>query len=205
MFLTDTSATTGGRPCARRRFTWTALLILGVGRLANADQAVDSAPTVREERGVYVVSAEFTVPGSPATAVATLTDYDNIPHFMPAVKTSKVIERSDDYAVVEQEAMATFMLFSKRIHLALVVREHAGTVRFSDRCGKSFEHYEGAWTISERGGHTVIGYDLAAKPSFEIPSFVLKRLLKRDAVQMIGHLRTEIAARTGPRNTAGRD
>jgi hypothetical protein len=198
-------AHTGGRPDARRCLAWTALLVFGIGPLAGADQPIDPVATVREERGVYVVSAEFSVPGLAATALATLTDYDNIPRFMPAVKTSTVVERGDDYAVVEQEAVATFMLFSKRIHLALEVRQHAGTVRFIDRCGTSFERYEGAWTLSERGGHTVIGYHLTAKPSFEVPSFLLKRLLKRDALQMIGHLRTEIAARAAPRQDAGRD
>ena len=128
-----------------------------------------------------------------------LTDYENIPRFMPAVKTSTVTERGDDYAVVEQEAVATFMLFSKRIHLVLDVQEHAGTIRFSDRCGKSFERYEGAWTVSDTGGRTTIGYRLTAKPSFDVPAFLLKRLLKRDALQMIGHLQTEIASRAAAR------
>src|SRR5215212_9562457 len=173
MFLTDPFAATGGRPGARRCLAWTALLVFGIGALAGADQATDGAPTVHDERGVYVVSAEFSVPAPAATALATLTDYDNIPRFMPAVKTSTVVERGADYAVVEQECVATFMLFSKRIHLALEVREHAGTVRFIDRCGKSFDRYEGAWTVSEIGGHAMIGYQLTAKPSFEVPSFLL--------------------------------
>lgn len=198
MFLIDVFTTTGGRLRARRCLGWTALLVFRIGALANADQVIDRAPTVREERGAYIVSAEFSVPGPAATALATLTDYDNIPRFMPAVKTSTVVERGDSYAVVEQEAVATFMLFSRRIHLELEVREHTGTVQFIDRCGKSFERYQGAWTVSERGGYTVIGYHLTARPSFQVPSFVLKRLLKRDALQMIGHLRTEIAARAVP-------
>jgi carbon monoxide dehydrogenase subunit G len=199
MVLTAVFATTGGRLGARRCLAWTALLVFGMGSLAGADQSTDAAPRVREERGVYVVAAEFSVAGPAATALATLTDYDNIPRFMPAMKTSTVVERGDYYAVVEQEAVATFMMFSKRIHLALEVREDAGTVRFIDRCAKSFERYEGAWTVSERGGRTMIGYQLTAKPSFEVPSFLLRRLLKRDALQMIGHLRTEIAARAARR------
>jgi len=199
MFLTDPFAITGGRRRARRCLAWTAVLVCGIGSPVSADQASDPAPVVRAARGIYVVAAEFSVPGPVAAALAALTDYENIPRFMPAVKTSTVVERGDDYAVVEQEAVATFMLFSKRIHLELEVREDSGTLRFIDRSGKSFECYQGTWTVSERGGHTVIGYHLTAKPSFEVPSFLLKRLLKRDALQMIDHLRTEIAARAAPR------
>ena len=199
MFLTDVVVTTGGRPGARRCLAWTGALVLGIGSVAGAGQATDASAAVHEARGVYVVSAEFSVPGPAAVAVAVLTDYESIPRFMPAVKTSTVTERGDDYAVVEQEAVATFMLFSKRIHLVLEVQAHAGTIRFRDRCGKSFERYEGAWTVSDTGGRTTIGYRLTAKPSFDVPTFLLKRLLKRDALQMIGHLQTEVASRAAAR------
>jgi carbon monoxide dehydrogenase subunit G len=199
MFVTDAFVIPGGRPGARRGLAWTAALVFGIGSLAGADQTTDPAPRVREERGIYVVSAEFTVPASAAAALATLTDYENIPRFMPAVKTSTVVKRGEGFAIVEQEAVATFMLFSKRIHLALDVREDSGTVRFTDRCGRSFERYEGAWTVREMNGRTTIAYHLTAKPSFEVPAFLLKRLLKRDALQMIGHLQTEIASRAAAR------
>ena len=89
------------------------------------------------------------MPQPASVALTVLTDYEQIPRFMPDVRTSPVIERGDDYAVVEQEAVAKFMLFSKRIHLVLEVQEHAGTIRFRDRCGKSFKRYEGAWTVSD--------------------------------------------------------
>jgi hypothetical protein len=114
---------------------------------------------------------------------------------MPEVLTSNVLERTDDGVVVEQEAIARFMMFSKRVHLVLELREDRGTIRFRDRCGKSFARYEGIWTIVERDGSTHITYELSAKPSFDIPEFLLKRLLKRDANQMIERLKAEIGAR----------
>jgi hypothetical protein len=39
-------------------------------------------------------------------------------------------------------------------------------------------------------------YRLSATPSFDIPEFLLKRLLKRDASQMIRRLQAEIVARS---------
>jgi hypothetical protein len=49
--------------------------------------------------------------------------------------------------------------------------------------------------VSEAAG-TRITYQLVARPAFSVPSFVLTRLLRKDAVQMIDRLRAEITART---------
>ena len=78
---------------------------------------------------------------------------------------------------------------------ALDVDEEPGGIRFHDRCGRSFSSYDGAWTITEQVGQTAIAYQLTAKPTFDVPEFLLKRLLKRDAKEMIERLTKEIAAR----------
>jgi ribosome-associated toxin RatA of RatAB toxin-antitoxin module len=199
MFGIDSLAATPGGRFGARRLAGTTCLVLAAGLGTAAGQDVDSTPLVREERGVYTVAATFGVSGAPATALATLTDYEHIPRFMPAVRTSRILERRDGEWIVEQEAVATFMWFSKRVHLMLDVREESGTIHFADRCGNSFERYEGTWVVTDRGGRTIVEYRLSAKPSFEVPAFVLKRLLKRDASQMIGQLQAEIAARTAGR------
>jgi hypothetical protein len=113
------------------------------------------------------------------------------------VKSSIVRERSADRIVVEQEAVARVMLFSKRIHLRLDVRTSDGTISFRDTSGRSFSKYEGSWRVTEQDGRTIVRYDLRAQPVFDIPAFLLTRLLKRDANQMIERLRAEIAARAG--------
>ena len=148
---------------------------------------------VTEAGGVYTVTAAFAVSESPQTVIAVLTDYERIPQYMPDVQISKVLERTAAGAVVEQQAVSKFMLFSKRVHLVLEVREDADAIRFRDRCGQSFTSYEGAWLISQHDSLTVVDYQLSAAPSFEVPAFVLKRLLKRDAAQLIDRIKAEIA------------
>jgi ribosome-associated toxin RatA of RatAB toxin-antitoxin module len=160
-----------------------------------ATVASDPQVTVREESGVYVVMATFGVSQPASTAFAVLTDYEQIPRFMPDIRSSHVLERSEQQAVIEQEAVARFMMFSKRVHLVLEVQEHGGTIRFRDRCGQSFVRYEGGWTITEQDGRTAIKYELTAQPAFDVPEFLLKRLLKRDAAQMIERLQAAIAER----------
>jgi ribosome-associated toxin RatA of RatAB toxin-antitoxin module len=151
--------------------------------------------TVRESRGTYSVTARFVVPESPDIVLAVLADYERIPRFMPDVRSSVVIEREPGRIVVEQEATSRFMMFSKTVHLVLEVSEAGNALRFIDRCGKSFRAYSGAWRVESDGPGTQVIYELAAAPAFDVPEFILKRLLKRDSGVMISRLRAEFTAR----------
>jgi carbon monoxide dehydrogenase subunit G len=173
------------------------LLTLSAGLLlaASAEPRVD----VTENGGIYTVAAAFAVNETPDTVLAVLTDYERIPKFMPDMEISKVLERSATGAVVEQQAVSHFMLFSKRIHLVLDIREDATSLRFRDTCGKSFASYKGAWVVSQHDSVTVVDYELSARPSFDVPAFVLKRLLKRDSIDLINRITAEISARADRR------
>jgi hypothetical protein len=87
------------------------------------------------------------------------------------------------------------MLFSKRIHLMLEVDESDAGLAFRDRCGQSFALYEGAWLIEPHGDRTRVIYQLTARPAFSVPGFLLERLLRRDAREMLERLQEEIANR----------
>ena len=152
-------------------------------------------PTVSEHDGVYTVTARFLVDQPVSAALAVLTDYEQIPRFLPDVRISIVLERSNGRAVVEQEAIASMMMFTKRVHLILEIQEERDALVFRDRCGKSFARYEGSWRFSTQGAQTAIVYELVAEPKFDVPGWMLKRLLRRDATQMIERLRKEIDAR----------
>src|SRR5918995_1022971 len=129
--------------------------------------------SVVETAGVYRVTASFTVAAPPVTVATVLTDYERIPQFMPDVKTSQVRSRTDAGLVVD-------------------VNDDGVSIRFRDRCGQSFAIYEGAWRLTSVGANTTVLYELSAKPTFEVPAFVLKRLFRRDAAAMIERLTAEI-------------
>jgi carbon monoxide dehydrogenase subunit G len=194
--LTNVSRTGGGRTRVRHLLAWTAVILHGAfAGIAPAIAQAEPRVAVHETGGVYRVVATFSV-SQPATAVMrVLSDYDQIPRFMPDVRSSTVLEQTDNHTVVEQEAVAKFLMFSKRIHLVLEVDETPGSLRFHDRCGASFSRYEGGWTLTEVDGRTLIAYELTANPSFDVPEFLLTRLLKRDSTRMIQRLQAEIAAR----------
>lgn len=185
----------GGRPRARR---FLLPLALGLSVAAAPGQGVTAAadgPEVRvdEQRGDYTVHARFTVAQQPPAVLDVLTAYEQIPRFMPDVKTSTVRARSGDRVLVEQEAVSGMLMFSKRIHLLLEVWQDGGTLRFRDASGRSFARYEGAWHVTTQAPGSLVTYDLQARPAFRLPDFFLRRVLKRDAVEMVERLRAEIA------------
>jgi len=182
----------GGRPLMAAAI---ALLVL-----QNVQAVAEQSPalTVREARGVYTVSARFVADRPAAVVLHVLTDYAEIPRFLPDVRTSVVRERGAGWAVVEQEAASGLMMFSKRVHLVLDIQEQADAVLFQDRCGRSFARYEGAWRLSQQGTQTVIDYELTAQPRFEVPGWMLKRVVRRDSAEMIERLQREIAGRGAP-------
>jgi carbon monoxide dehydrogenase subunit G len=151
--------------------------------------------SVLKSGGAFVVAAHFNVPAPPSVVWDVLTDYANIPRFMPGVRSSRVVDRQKATVRVEQEAVSTYMFFSKRVHLLLDVEEGTDTIQFRDVCSSSFERYEGTWTISDDGDDTELSYKLTAQPAFSVPTFVLRKLLDRDARAMIEGLRAEISAR----------
>jgi hypothetical protein len=185
---------TGGRAGGRQFFVVAALLLTS----AIAVPAASTQPgpvSVRGDGGVYRVAASFVTAQPMTVAHAVLTDYERIPRFMPDVRSSQVLERGVDRAVVAQEAVARVLFFSKQVRLVLEVQEAPASIRFRDRSHHSFVRYEGAWTLREQDGHAVIGYELLAQPGFDVPEFLITRLLKRDAVRMIERLQAEIVAR----------
>ena len=188
-----------GEPARARRFVVAAAVALTTLLSGNLKASDGHEPlpqvTVREDGGTYTVAARFEIPQSPAEALAVLSDYDRIPRFMPEITTSVVLSRTEGRILVEQEAISRFTMFSKKVHLLLEVIQDDSSLRFADRCGKSFTTYQGAWRATTSGDRTTVTYELTAKPAFDVPEFMLKRLLKRDSVQMIERLRREIAAR----------
>ena len=154
-----------------------------------------AAASVRVERGLYTVTADFNVAESLAIVRAVLTDYERIPAFLPNVEKSVIVSRESGHVRVEQEVAGRMMMFSKRICLKLDIREEATAIYFIDTCRKQFSSYEGEWQIDAAPAHTTVHYRVTANPSFSVPSFLLSRMLKHDAEKLIAALQVEMTAR----------
>ena len=118
----DRSTTTGGRASARQLSVMAVLVAVSLVCVpAASGQTVPVS--VHGERGLYRVSATFTTPQPAAIGHAVLTDYEQIPRFLPDVLSSHVLERDAGRTVVAQEAVAKVLFFSKRVRLVLEIHE----------------------------------------------------------------------------------
>jgi hypothetical protein len=194
---TFTVHTLGGLLQARRALVLCAVLVGLIGLRAPVSYAASDghAVTVVEADGLYRVSTTFDVPHPASLAVAVLTDYDHLSEFMSDVKLSRVLERGADYVLVEQEAVARVLFFSRRIHLALRIVETPEVIAFRDTCGKSFVRYEGAWRIVEIGNRVRVTYELVARPTADVPAAIVRRLFSRDVQRTIEQLIQEMDRR----------
>src|SRR5579864_7263171 len=98
-----------------------------------AAQELPPNVTVTEESGVYRVVARFLVDQPSSIVWSVLTDYEGIPRFVPEIRTSRILDRSNSTTIVEQEAVSSVLLFSKRIHLVLEIDEQPDALIFHDR------------------------------------------------------------------------
>jgi carbon monoxide dehydrogenase subunit G len=170
-------------------------LILALAAAVPTGELSQPAVSVRSSNGVYVVSARFEIDAPVAVVRAVLTDYAGIPRFMPDVRKSVVRQRDGRIVLVEQEAVSKVMMFSKTVHMLLEVTEGERVLAFRDLCGTDFSRYEGSWTLEAEGARTTVSYALTADPSFSVPPFMLKRLMRDNATETIEHLRAETTLR----------
>ena len=186
---------TGGRHGVHRCLLATSLATAFVAVLAGAPTGqalrVHEAPAVmvHETDGIYIVNASFAVAAAPAAVLRVLTNYDAIPRVVPDVLTSVVVSRRGADLVVEQVAVSRLLFFSRTVQLRLHVRETSEGLEFSDVGRRSFALYEGGWRVKAQPWGSAVTYHLRAQPSFDVPEFLIKRVLKRDAGQMIDRLR----------------
>src|SRR5690349_4311442 len=92
--ISRTLASPDGRTSVRRGFVVSLIAALSIP-LSAATTTPDGLITVREEHGVYRVSASFEARPGAAIARAVLTDYEQIPRFMPDVRSSRIVSRED--------------------------------------------------------------------------------------------------------------
>jgi len=120
------------------------------------------------------------------------------------VKVSRVLSREGGKVMVEQEAVASLLFFSKRIHLLLeIVESPPQEIRFRDIAGREFTSYEGFWTIEETAEGLRVSYGIDVERGFSAPGFLAKRFFRNQAESLMHVMREEILRRATATHPAG--
>jgi len=156
-------------------------------------EVTQTGPRAYRARGSFIVEAP------PAAAWDAIADYEGIPRVAPSVKVSRIVSRDGGRVVVEQEAVASLLFFSKRIHLLLEIEESPpGAITFRDVARREFTSYEGFWTIEESVEGLLVSYGIDVERGFSAPDFLARKLFRRQAESLMRVMRDDILRRAAP-------
>jgi ribosome-associated toxin RatA of RatAB toxin-antitoxin module len=182
----------------RRRAWILPALLLPVAVSARPAGQPEISLAVRD--GLYHLRAVFFVSADPQTVWEVLTDYDHVPRFVSLVTKSKTLDRDGNNVLIRQDIVGRFFFVFRRLHLKLRVEEEPlRAVRFEDILGTDFVHYQGSWTLREKPGGEEVTYELAARPRFTLPTFLVKSLFARSDRRLINEMRKEMMRRWAER------
>ena len=175
---------------------------LAAGMLLAAGAAPSAAAVPRaslESRdGAYLVAGSFRTEAPADKVWAVLTDYEGIGGFVSSISASRVLRRGPGEALIEQEGTGRFLFASRRVKLALEVREEPPS-RLSFRLGASaeFARYEGSWRITDGRDCRLVEYELLAEPVPGLgPAFAARRVLRKNVSALLGEVRAEMERRS---------
>ena len=161
-----------------------------------ADSAKESFEVTETGPRAYRARGSFVVQAPAAAAWDAIADYEAIPRVAPSVKMSRVVSRHEGTVTVEQEAAASFLFFSKRIHLLLeIIERPPGEITFRDTAKREFTSYDGFWKIEETSDGLRVSYGIDVVRGFSAPDFLAKKFFRKQTESLMDAMRQEILRR----------
>lgn len=148
-----------------------AMLSLTWQTLVIAADARDSVRAWRDEDAV-IVQAEAQLDASLETAWRVLTDYEHYAEFIPDLKSSRVLARSGNTAIVEQKGEAGFFFYHFPLEVTFSVTEIPGNTVSSRAISGTFREMIGTYVLTESGAGVRLVYTGRLVPSFTLPPLV---------------------------------
>lgn len=177
-------------------------ILLGMALIGGGGQVLAAAPPAVnfQQQGTHLlVSGELTVPVSPATAWAVLTDYERVPEFVPGMRVSRVLEQSGNTRVVEQqgEMQANNM---RMLYMGTLRITEEPTSRLSVQfLSGTFRNMQGQWTLQGKRAPVTLAYQLDFDAGTPYPSPVMVGMLQQQVIHWVTSLAAEMERRPPPK------
>jgi ribosome-associated toxin RatA of RatAB toxin-antitoxin module len=177
-------------------------MLLWSGLARGADQvSVTAAPEGRAVR----VQAQAILHAPREVIWQTLTDYENLPRFIPGMEKSQVLRRDGNAALVEQVGRTSFLFFTYPLHLVVRAEEdHPRTLRIRLVSG-TLKQLESIYRIESLEGDERfrLRWTAMMEADAPVPLFVMVRLVRMDAQEQFDGIVGEIERRTRGRPRSG--
>jgi ribosome-associated toxin RatA of RatAB toxin-antitoxin module len=175
-------------------------ILLGMALIGGGQVMAAAPPAVNfQQQGTHLlVSGELTVPVSPATAWAVLTDYERVPEFVPGMRVSRVLEQSGNTRLVEQqgEMQANNM---RMLYMGTLRITEEPTSRLSVQfLSGTFRNMQGQWTLQGKRAPVTLAYQLDFDAGTPYPSPVMVGMLQQQVIHWVTSLAAEMERRPPP-------
>jgi ribosome-associated toxin RatA of RatAB toxin-antitoxin module len=161
-----------------------------------------------DEQSFMKVNATGFAAATPQQVWQVLTDYERFPEFLPKLSSSRLVSRTANEVLVEQNGKAGFLFIKHNIHLLVrIIEQPFATIDLTLVRG-DMKHYVARWelspsTSSGRSG-TLITYAATLEPDFFVPPLIGPELVEADVKETMEAVITEIGKRVGDVSTRAR-
>jgi len=155
---------------------------------------VRSLEIVQNNEG-YVANVVMFAPVAPSIAWTVLTDFDNMPKWVPNLRESKIVERNGNAVIIEQKGVAKFGLLSfpytsvRKMHLdpqhTIDSTQVSGTMR----------RQRSLMNVSPEGAGTRLDYKLEIEPAGIAASVISKDFLQHELTEQFTAIVGEMLSR----------
>ncbi|HEY1287301.1 MAG TPA: SRPBCC family protein [Burkholderiales bacterium] len=153
---------------------------------------------VDRDGSTFTVSAVATVAAPISTVWQVLTDYDNLPRFIPGLSRSTVEARSANRVVVEQKGEARFLVFSYPIEVRLEVLESPTDSIVSRAIEGNLKRMQGRYELRKGAGGIRLRYSGELEPDFRLPPIIGTLAVRAMVEEQFGAMVAEIERRAAP-------
>jgi ribosome-associated toxin RatA of RatAB toxin-antitoxin module len=161
----------GSKRYARCRALLIGWLCLVWETVVIAADVPDSVRAWRDDEAV-IVQAQAELAAPLTTAWRVLTDYEHYADFIPDLKSSRVLARAGNTAIVEQKGEAGFFFYHFPLEVTFSVTEVPGYSVSSRAISGTFREMIGSYVLTEISTGVRLVYTGRLVPSFRLPPLI---------------------------------
>ncbi len=137
----------------------------------------------------FEVRASGFARATPERSWRVLTDYERLSEFVPNLRASKLLSRTGNQAVIEQQGKGSVLFLTQNIHLVMRVKEQPNSSIEVALVSGDMKHYVAHWELvpSTQNGieGTRINYSGKMEPDFFVPPVFGKMIVRNDVKEMV--------------------
>ncbi len=175
--------------------------VYGAAFVAVPGYAADDLVVEAERRGEAVeVRARATIVAPVPLVWRVLTDYEDLPRFIPGIAKSIVRQRNGNRLLVDHSGEAHFLFFSFPIEVTLEVIESPSEWVTSRAVGGNVRRMNARYDLSadSAGGTVVLRYYGLIEPDFALPPLIgaaaMRLTVEEQFTAMVGEIERRAAA-----------